>query len=257
MNRTVRMMVIGCMSVPLLASAGGHVSVGIGIGGPAYYGGYYGGHGYYRGYYGGYYAPYYYGPGYYGPYYGPAYAYAPPPVIYTQPVPTVQQAPASSWYYCAESQTYYPYVRECPGGWQTVPASVVPPQAKADLPRAAAQVDAPSGKVVYRFGDLPFETNQAGLEAAADSTLQSLLVTARREPSRHITVEGHTDSNGTASYNLELSQRRAEAVKQYLIAHGIAAERITAIGKGEADPIAGNDTAEGRKLNRRVDVIVS
>ena len=65
---------------------------------------------------------------------------------------------------------------------------------------------------------------------------------------------GYTDSIGTEQYNLGLSQRRANAVKEYLVSKGIAANRIYTEGKGEADPIASNATREGRAQNRRVEI---
>jgi OmpA-OmpF porin, OOP family len=63
---------------------------------------------------------------------------------------------------------------------------------------------------------------------------------------------GHTDSQGSDDYNLELSQKRANSVKNFLIKEGVAESRITAIGKGESEPIADNNTADGREKNRRV-----
>jgi OOP family OmpA-OmpF porin len=68
-----------------------------------------------------------------------------------------------------------------------------------------------------------------------------------------VEIRGYTDSVGPASYNLELSQRRAEAVKQYLVNAGIDPSRLVAKGYGEADPIASNKTPEGRAQNRRIE----
>ena len=227
------------LGAPALASAA-RVGVGIGvnIGGPVWYGG--------PGWYG---APYYYAPYYYGP----SYAYYPPApaVVYAPPVTVVTQPPASFWYYCVPAKAYYPYVRECPIGWQAVPATRAMPQAPA-----MAAAPAPAGKVTYRLGDVLFETAKSDLRPGAVSTLDTMLASLQKEPGKRIVIEGHTDSEGGVDFNLGLSQRRAEAVRQYLIAHGIAAERITAIGKGESTPIADNHTAEGRRLNRRVDITV-
>ncbi len=72
-------------------------------------------------------------------------------------------------------------------------------------------------------------------------------------PAIRIRVEGHTDSQGSVSYNLRLSQGRADAVREYLVNQGIAASRLTAVGFGEENPIADNETEEGRALNRRVE----
>jgi OOP family OmpA-OmpF porin len=73
-----------------------------------------------------------------------------------------------------------------------------------------------------------------------------------KRPNFNIEVRGYTDSRGNDDYNLGLSQRRADAVRDYLVEKGTPAERLTAVGLGEADPIADNDTEEGRALNRRV-----
>jgi outer membrane protein OmpA-like peptidoglycan-associated protein len=70
-------------------------------------------------------------------------------------------------------------------------------------------------------------------------------------------VEGHTDSIGSDDYNQQLSEARAEAVRQYLIQQGIAAPQITARGMGKTEPIATNDTPEGRQQNRRVELVLS
>jgi outer membrane protein OmpA-like peptidoglycan-associated protein len=72
-------------------------------------------------------------------------------------------------------------------------------------------------------------------------------------PEVRIEIRGHTDSQGPAAFNLQLSQKRAESVRQYLINGGIAADRITAIGVGEEEPISSNATAEGRSQNRRIE----
>ena len=70
-------------------------------------------------------------------------------------------------------------------------------------------------------------------------------------------IEGYTDSVGSEEYNQGLSQRRAESVESYLTGQGIDAARLSASGKGESDPVAGNDSAAGRQQNRRVEVIIS
>jgi outer membrane protein OmpA-like peptidoglycan-associated protein len=237
LKRCIPLIALVLFGMPLLAAAGRvGIGVGINVGGPGYY---YGGPGYY---YPGYYQPYYYGPSYY---------YPPPAVVYAPPEVTVQQAPAAYWYYCPAAKAYFPYVRECPYGWQAVPA-------RASQPRTAEQqpMQAPAGKVTYSLGDVLFATGQSDLQPAATSTLDTLLASINQEPDRTIVVEGHTDSVGKASANRALSQRRADAVMQYLIAHGVAPQRITAVGKGEEHPRDSNATAAGRQHNRRVDIIV-
>jgi OOP family OmpA-OmpF porin len=73
---------------------------------------------------------------------------------------------------------------------------------------------------------------------------------------RNIIVEGHTDSRGSESYNQGLSQRRADAVRNYLVQRGYPSDRIQSRGKGEGSPIADNASSEGRANNRRVEIII-
>ena len=110
--------------------------------------------------------------------------------------------------------------------------------------------------LVLTVGDVQFATNHETLTAEAMRKLYPLVTMLKEQPKRHIRIEGHTDSNGERSYNLDLSQRRADAVRDFLIENGIPAERITARGYGEENAIASNDTVEGRRENRRVEVIV-
>jgi outer membrane protein OmpA-like peptidoglycan-associated protein len=76
------------------------------------------------------------------------------------------------------------------------------------------------------------------------------------EPDKNIRIEGHTDAVGDANTNLEISQRRADAVFEALVSLGVVAERVTTQGMGEDFPIASNETDDGRAQNRRVDVIL-
>ena len=73
----------------------------------------------------------------------------------------------------------------------------------------------------------------------------------------HVTVEGHTDADGAAAFNQDLSQKRADAVVAYLVSRGVNADNVTAIGYGETQPIASNDTQEGMAANRRIEFKVT
>jgi outer membrane protein OmpA-like peptidoglycan-associated protein len=106
------------------------------------------------------------------------------------------------------------------------------------------------------LGDVLFETDKATLKPGAALTLDKLVDVLRQDPSEKVVIEGHTDSRGSAEYNRQLSDERANAVRDYLVAHGIAADRIAANGYGEAYPVASNDTAAGRQQNRRVEVVI-
>jgi outer membrane protein OmpA-like peptidoglycan-associated protein len=72
-----------------------------------------------------------------------------------------------------------------------------------------------------------------------------------------LTIEGYTDSTGSEETNQKLSEQRAEAVETYLIGQGLSADSVTSKGLGQANPVAGNDTAAGRSKNRRVEIVVS
>jgi outer membrane protein OmpA-like peptidoglycan-associated protein len=88
-------------------------------------------------------------------------------------------------------------------------------------------------------------------------TAQRLADVLRNNPDRSVLVEGFTDSTGTAAHNLDLSQRRAEAVRSALSQMGVERARIETRGYGEAYPVAGNNTAAERQLNRRVEIVLS
>jgi outer membrane protein OmpA-like peptidoglycan-associated protein len=107
---------------------------------------------------------------------------------------------------------------------------------------------------LMRFEDVLFDFDKSNLRPEADAILQPVLEMLQRDPSLSVDIEGHADWMGSDEYNIRLSQRRAQAVVDWLVAHGIARERLNAVGKGEREPIASNETAEGRQLNRRVEV---
>jgi outer membrane protein OmpA-like peptidoglycan-associated protein len=88
-------------------------------------------------------------------------------------------------------------------------------------------------------------------------TAQKLADVLQQNPQRKVLVEGFTDSTGSSAYNQELSDRRATAVRTALTAMGIAADRVAIRGYGEAYPVAGNDTAQSRQMNRRVEIVLS
>jgi outer membrane protein OmpA-like peptidoglycan-associated protein len=110
--------------------------------------------------------------------------------------------------------------------------------------------------IVLTLGDILFETGKAELMPGAARTLDQLAEFLQKHSGRNVLIEGHTDSVGGETYNLGLSQRRADAVKTALIAKGILPDRIMTKGYGERYPIAGNATAAGRQENRRVEIII-
>jgi outer membrane protein OmpA-like peptidoglycan-associated protein len=111
--------------------------------------------------------------------------------------------------------------------------------------------------IVITFGDVLFNVDQANLTSQGIATAQRLADVLRDNPDRTVLIEGFTDSTGSDAYNLQLSQRRAEAVRQALAAMGIDRSRIETRGYGEAYPVASNATAGERQLNRRVEIVLS
>lgn len=110
--------------------------------------------------------------------------------------------------------------------------------------------------VITLSGEVLFETNRSDLRDTARRRLEAVAAALRAQPDRRITVVGHTDTRGSAQHNADLSRRRAEAVMSFLITQGIPVERISAVGRGESEPVAPNDTPEGRANNRRVEVVL-
>jgi outer membrane protein OmpA-like peptidoglycan-associated protein len=102
--------------------------------------------------------------------------------------------------------------------------------------------------------DILFDLNSSSLRPESQQTLSNLASNFRNYPDEQVTIEGHTDSVGTPTYNQTLSQQRASAVSTYLATEGVPSARITSIGYGETRPKASNDTPEGRQLNRRVEI---
>lgn len=98
-----------------------------------------------------------------------------------------------------------------------------------------------------------FETDSARLTPDSRKLLTEVARTLKNQPGMKVEIAGHTDDQGSEAYNVLLSQQRAQSVRQQLIGKGVAPERLVARGYGQAQPVAGNDTAEGRDANRRVE----
>ena len=124
------------------------------------------------------------------------------------------------------------------------------------LNRVLDTKDTPRGLVV-NMADVLFETGKYALSQDAQLKLAKLAGIIQAHPGLNLAIEGHTDTTGTADFNMKLSQQRADTVRNFLITQGLSAESITAVGLGEDNPVADNATAAGRKLNRRVEIIVS
>lgn len=128
------------------------------------------------------------------------------------------------------------------------------------------QQTAGSGVEVSRQGNdvilnmpshVTFATDSAQISAAFQDTLDQVAATLVEYQDTRVQVAGHTDSTGSASYNRQLSERRAQAVADYLIRRGVAPARLTTLGYGETQPVASNDTPDGRRQNRRVEIVLT
>lgn len=133
---------------------------------------------------------------------------------------------------------------------------------KADFEAASFSISANQNSLVKRSGDkilIYFATNSSAkkLEKEIDDYLTTLAAEMKSNTAIAVTATGYTDNVGNENRNLELSKSRAEFVKSALVAKGIDASRIITDGKGKNDPIASNDTDEGRRQNRRVELTIS
>jgi outer membrane protein OmpA-like peptidoglycan-associated protein len=130
-------------------------------------------------------------------------------------------------------------------------------QLAADLARIGSVKQEPRGMVITLSGSVLFASAKSDVLPDADTKLNEVAkALTEQDPDAKILVEGYTDSQGGASYNQDLSQRRAASVRQYLVSQGVASDRITAQGFGLTNPIADNATPEGRANNRRVEIVV-
>lgn len=128
-------------------------------------------------------------------------------------------------------------------------------RAKAELKDLQAKMT--DRGVVMTLGDVLFDVGKATLKSGGVREVQKLAAYLKENSQRKVGIEGFTDSTGSEDSNQRLSERRAEAVKDALVNAGVEPERITVTGYGESSPIATNDTAAGRQLNRRVEVVLS
>lgn len=117
-------------------------------------------------------------------------------------------------------------------------------------------VNTGSTLVVTMPDDITFASGSARLTPAIRANLRALANHLKKYPNSTVQVVGHTDSEGSAAYNLNLSRQRAAAVTQVLVNNGVSSSRITSIGRGEDVPVATNLTAEGRAQNRRVEIVI-
>jgi outer membrane protein OmpA-like peptidoglycan-associated protein len=110
---------------------------------------------------------------------------------------------------------------------------------------------------VITLGDVQFDSNRSALRPGGVRDMDKLVAFLKRHPKRTAAIEGFTDSQGSESANIDLSQRRAGAVRDALVDQGVNMGRLSVRGYGEASPVSTNDTASGRQMNRRVEIVLS
>jgi outer membrane protein OmpA-like peptidoglycan-associated protein len=126
---------------------------------------------------------------------------------------------------------------------------------KQNIPGATVTRVGEGIAVTFASG-LLYDFDSDAIRADAAGNLRALAQSLDKYPNTNLTIVGHTDSVGTNDYNQALSQRRATAAQSYLVSQGVSAARITAVGRGESEPISAENTDAGRQLNRRVEVAI-
>lgn len=128
---------------------------------------------------------------------------------------------------------------------------------KDTLPGAEVERVGDGIKITLNESIVTFAFNSSDLTSLAKTNLDKLTTILKNNPDTNINIYGHTDSVGSDDYNQKLSERRANSVKSYLNAKGIATARLFALGEGESNPVATNDTDAGRAQNRRVEFAIT
>ena len=126
----------------------------------------------------------------------------------------------------------------------------------ANIPGTSVERVGEGMLLVHFKSDVLFDIDSSTLSYSSQSALEEAAQVFAEHPKTAIVVQGHTDSTGSEDHNQRLSERRARAVMNYLSQRGIDSTRMVALGFGEGQPVAGNDSSEGRKMNRRVDLLL-
>lgn len=141
---------------------------------------------------------------------------------------------------------------ELPQGWRAnADVSVKPPASAVD-----ASVCQQLFAELLAVGKIRFESGQANIDPDSRGLMDRLVEVALRCPNSSLEIGGHTDTDGDADANMRLSERRAQAVLDYMVRAGLPADRLHAVGYGQSQPLASNDTAEGKAQNRRIEFVV-
>lgn len=124
-----------------------------------------------------------------------------------------------------------------------------------NIPGATVERVGEGIQVTFESG-LLFDFNSDAVKPAAATNLSNLAASLDKYPGSNLLIVGHTDAVGTDEYNQDLSERRARSTALYLASKGVASSRLQTVGRGETEPVASNDTEEGRAKNRRVEVAI-
>ena len=128
---------------------------------------------------------------------------------------------------------------------------------EAELSGTGVGVARQGDNLVLRMpADVSFATNQASIDPRFYATLDDVAAVLNRYDQSVVDIIGHADSDGAEDYNLDLSRRRASSVAQYLVSRNVLPDRLYVDGRGESAPIASNATAEGKAMNRRVEILI-
>jgi OmpA-OmpF porin, OOP family len=157
-----------------------------------------------------------------------------------------------AFYDAAVTQIRASLARDFPEGWQVKADISVKPAAAPVDPTVCQQLFSE----LLAKGKIRFEPRRASIDQDSAGLLDRLIETAMRCPSADVEIAGHTDADGEDAFSQALSEKRAQAVMDYLVKAGLPASRFTAIGYGSSQPVASNDTDEGKAQNRRIDFLV-
>ena len=155
-------------------------------------------------------------------------------------------------YEAAMAQIRAGLAKDFPQGWQLKAELSVKPAAAPVDPTVCQQLLSE----LLEKGQIRFEPGRAAIDPDSAGLLDRLVETTLRCPTAKIEIAGHTDADGEDAFNQALSEKRAQAVADYLVKAGLSADRFTAIGYGSSQPVATNDTDEGKAQNRRIDFLV-
>lgn len=160
------------------------------------------------------------------------------------------------WLLCGPAPE--PVADEASLGAPAPAATVAPAETLQELAERSQDVAVreTESATVVELNDLLFDFDRAEIRRAGEPVLEALVAYLQEDPQRRVRINGHADALGGEDYNRNLSERRAEVVRRFLVAQGVAPGRLTLRAFGESLPAASNETARGRELNRRVELTI-